>query len=137
MVNQYSELINDFFENCGEAQKTFVSDTEWSIINGSVKVQVFLTSLDDNAELIVAANLLALKEDNAELMKYLLQLNGTFNLKGAAFGIRNKQLIISFVRPVEGLDPEELEWMIACIAILADEYDDFLIHRFELYSETQ
>ncbi|MBF0278003.1 MAG: YbjN domain-containing protein [SAR324 cluster bacterium] len=132
MSNQYSELITDFLENCGEAEKAFVNETEWWIVNGSVKVQVFLTSLDEDAELIVAANILHLDKDSPTLNKYILQLNGSFKLKGASFGIRNQQLILSFVRPVEGLDPEELEWMIACIAILADEYDDFLIHKFQM-----
>ena len=27
---------------------------------------------------------------------------------------------------------EELEWIIACIAVIADEYDDFLIEKFDL-----
>lgn len=132
MSNQYTELITDFLENCGEAEKGFVSDTEWWIVNGSVKVQVFLTNLDDDAELLVAANLMRLDKESEALNKYVLQLNGSFNLKGASFGIRNKHLILSFVRPVEGLDREELEWMIACIAILADEYDDFLIQKFSV-----
>ncbi|MBF0350541.1 MAG: YbjN domain-containing protein [SAR324 cluster bacterium] len=127
-------MINDFLQNCGEAEKSFVTDTEWWIINGSVKVQIFLTSLDEDAELIVAANLLRLTEPNPALNQYVLQLNGSLKLKGAAFGLRNKQLILSFVRPVQGLDPEELEWMIACIAILADEYDDFLIQKFKIES---
>ncbi|MGK5091811.1 hypothetical protein WDW89_07300 [Deltaproteobacteria bacterium TL4] len=131
-MNEYSALISDFLKNCGEADKGFVADTEWWIVNGSVKVQIFLTSLDEDAELIVAANLLNLNELNHELNQYVLQLNGSFKLKGASFGIRNKHLILSFVRPVQGLDPEELEWMIACIAILADEYDDFLIQKFNI-----
>jgi hypothetical protein len=130
-VNEYSALISDFLENCGEAEKGFISETEWWIINGSVKVQIFLTSFEEDAELIVAANLLRLDEPNSELNQYVLQLNGSLRLKGAAFGIRNQQLVLSFVRPVQGLDPEELEWMIACIAILADEYDDFLIQKFQ------
>ena len=132
MSNQYSDLIADFLENCGEAEKAFISETEWWIVNGSVKVQVFLTSLEEDAELIVAANILRMDKDSPVLNKYVLQLNGSFKLKGASFGIRNKQLVLFFVRPVEGLDPEELEWMIACIAILADEYDDFLIQKFHV-----
>jgi len=132
MSNQYSELITTFLENCGEAEKGFISETEWWIVNGSVKVQVFLTSLEEDAELIVAANILHPDKDFPALNRYILQLNGSFKLKGASFGIRNHQLILSFVRPVEGLDPEELEWMIACIAVLADEYDDFLIDKFNL-----
>ncbi len=132
MPNQYSELITAFLENCGEAEKGFISETEWWIVNGSVKVQVFLTSLEEEAELIVASNILHVDKIPPELYKYILQLNGSFKLKGTAFGIRNHQLILSFVRPVEGLDMEEFEWMMACIAVLADEYDDFLIKKFNL-----
>ena len=32
----------------------------------------------------------------------------------------------------QGLDPEELQWIIASIAVIADEYDDFLIKKFNL-----
>ena len=131
-MNEYSALISSFLENCGEAEKGFVNDTEWWIVNGSVKVQIFLTSLEDDAELIVASNLLKIPQENPALNQYVLQLNVSLKLKGASFGIRNQQLILSFVRPVQGLDPEELEWMIACIAILADEYDDYLINKFHL-----
>ena len=54
------------------------------------------------------------------------------NLKGVCFGIRNKHMILSYIRPVKGLDSEELEWIIASIAVIADEYDDYLIEKFEL-----
>ncbi len=131
-MSQYSQLITDYLNECGEAEKGFVSSTEWWVINGSVKVQIFLSSLEEDAELIVAANLLHLDRESPSLYKYILQLNGTFNLKGASFGIRNKHVVLSFVRPIVGLDPEELDWMIACIAILADEYDDFLSHKFRM-----
>jgi|TARA_B100001093_G_C26131434_1_gene719321 hypothetical protein len=131
-VNKYSALISDFLHNCGDADKGFVNDREWWIVNGSVKVQIFLTSLEEDAELIVAANLFRYTRSNTELNEYVLKLNGTFKLKGVSFGIRNKHLVLSFVRPVLGLDPEELEWMIACIAIIADEYDDYLLNEFNI-----
>ena len=131
-MNQYSAMITDFLHNCGEAEKEFVSSQEWWIISGSVKVQIFLTNLEDNAELIVASNLFQYPTQNADINEYLLKLNGTLKLKGVSFGIRNKQLILSYIRPVQGLDPEELQWIIACIAVIADEYDDFLIEKFNI-----
>ena len=131
-MNQYSAMITDFLHNCGEAEKEFVSSQEWWIISGSVKVQIFLTNLEDNAELIVASNLFLYPTQNANINEYLLKLNGTLKLKGVSFGIRNKQLILSYIRPVQGLDPEELQWIIASIAVIADEYDDFLIEKFNL-----
>ena len=125
-------MITDFLHNYEDAEKSFVSNQEWWIISGSVKVQIFLTSLDQNAELIVASNLFQYPNPIPEINEYVLKLNGTLKLKGVSFGIRNKHLILSYVRPVQGLDPEELEWIIACIAVIADEYDDFLIEKFNI-----
>ena len=125
-------MITDFLHNCGEAEKKFVSSQEWWIISGSVKVQNFLTNLEDNAELIVASNLFQYPIQKAYINEYLLKLNGTLKLKGVSFGIRNKQLILSYIRPVQGLDPAELQWIIASIAVIADEYDDFLIEKFNM-----
>ena len=131
-MNQYSAMITDFLHKCGDAEKEFVSENEWWVVSGSVKVQIFLTNMEDNAELIVAANLFQNPEQNADVNAYVLKLNGTLKLKGVSFGIRNEHLILSYIRPVQGLDPEELEWIIASIAVIADEYDDFLLEKFEL-----
>ena len=131
-MNKYSAMITDFLHNYEDAEKAFVSNQEWWIISGSVKVQILLTNLDQNAELIVASNLFQNPNPNSEINEYVLKLNGTLKLKGVSFGIRNKHLILSYVRPVQGLDPEELEWIIACIAVIADEYDDFLIEKFNI-----
>ena len=131
-MNQYSAMITDFLHKCGDAEKEFVSENEWWVVSGSVKVQIFLTNMEDNSELIVAANLFQYPEQNADVNAYVLKLNGTLKLKGVSFGIRNQHLILSYIRPVQGLDPEELEWIIASIAVIADEYDDFLLEKFEL-----
>jgi len=131
-LNQYSSMITDFLHKSGEAEKGFVSNNEWWVICGSVKVQIFLTNLEDDAELVVAANLFKYSQQNKIVNEYVLKLNGTLKLKGASFGIRNKHLILSYVRPVRGLDFEELEWIVASIAVIADEYDDFLIEKFNL-----
>ena len=125
-------MITDFLHNCGEAEKGFVSNSEWWIVSGSVKVQIFLTNLEDNAELVVAASLFQYPQQNSEINEYVLKLNGTLKLKGVSFGVRNKHLILSYIRPVQGLDTEELEWIVASIAVIADEYDDFLIEKFNL-----
>ena len=131
-MNQYSAMITDFLHKCGDADKEFVSENEWWVVSGSVKVQIFLTNMEENAELVVAANLFPYPEQNSEVNAYVLKLNGTLKLKGVSFGIRNQHLILSYIRPVQGLDSEELEWIIASIAVIADEYDDFLIEKFEL-----
>ena len=65
-------MITDFLHNCGEAEKEFVSNQEWWIISGSVKVQIFLTNPEDNAELIVASNLFQYPIQKADINEYLL-----------------------------------------------------------------
>jgi len=131
-LNHFSALITDFLHNCGEAEKGFISNQEWWILNGSAKIQIFLTSLDENAELIVASNLFQYQVQNSDINEYILKINGTLKLKGACFGIRNKHLILSFIRPVQGLTPDGLEWIIASIANIANKYDDFLIEKFNI-----
>ena len=118
-MNQYSTMISEFLQTCGHAQKEFVSESEWWIVSGSVKVQIFLTNLEESAELVVAANLFKYAEENTHVNSYVLKLNGTLKLKGVSFGIRNGHVILSYIRPVTGLDPEELEWIIANIALQA------------------
>ena len=131
-MNHYSALITDFLHNCGEAEKGFISNQEWWILNGSAKIQIFLTSLDENAELIVASNLFQYQVQNSDINEYILKINGTLKLKGACFGIRNNHLILSFIRPVQGLTPDGLEWIIASIANIANKYDNFLIEKFNI-----
>ena len=125
-------MITDFLHKLEEAEKKFISNNEWWIISGSVKVQIFLTGVEDDAELIVAANLFQYPEKNKDINEYVLKLNGTLKLKGANFGIRNDHLILSYIRPVQGLDPESLDWIINSISIIADEYDDLLVEKFNL-----
>ena len=131
-MNHFSALITDFLHNCGEAEKGFISNQEWWILNGSAKIQIFLTSLDENAELIVASNLFQYQVQNSDINEYILKINGTLKLKGACFGIRNKHMILSFIRPVQGLTSDGLEWIIASIANIANKYDDFLIEKFNI-----
>ena len=129
----YHDLIARFIENCGDIPKMNVSDTEWWIIHGETKVHIFLTSNEDDADIIVASNLFKMKEKNFyDLAHYILLLNGSFMLKGATFGIRHRKLLINYTRPVNGLDEVELEWMIASIAVLGDEYRDSLKEKFSI-----
>jgi len=93
-MNQYSAMITDFLHKCGDAEKEFVNENEWWVVSGSVKVQIFLTNNEENAELVVAANLFPYPEQNAEVNEYVLKLNGTLKLKGVSFGIRNQHLIL-------------------------------------------
>ena len=129
-MNKYSALISDFLHNCGDADKGFVNDTEWWIVNGSVKVQIFLIPRRRRRINCSGQSFLTLRS-NPDLNEYVLKLNGTFKLKGVSFGIRNKHLVLSlFVRAWPGSRRTGVDD--CCIAIIADEYDDYLLNEFSI-----
>ncbi len=131
-MNRYQLMINEFLHNSGYVEKGRVGEQEWWLVNGSIKVQIFLHPRKGDTDLIVAANLLRYARSFPEFENYLLKLNGSFRLRGVSLGFRNHHLVASYIRPVEGLDPEELEWIITSVALVADELDDFLVNRFQL-----
>jgi hypothetical protein len=62
-------------------------------------------------------------------MRRLLELNAT-ELTGAAFGLRENEVVLTTDRSTAGLDPVELEEMIRRVASYADHYDDTLTVEF-------
>ena len=67
-------MITDFLHKFGDVEKDFVSEKEWWVVSGSVKVQIFLTNLEDSAELVVAANLFQYSDQSTNINEYELKL---------------------------------------------------------------
>jgi hypothetical protein len=63
------------------------------------------------------------------LLKHLLELNAA-RLTGAAFGLRDDEVVVTADRSTAGLDPIEVEEMISRVAEYADHYDDALTAEF-------
>jgi hypothetical protein len=62
-------------------------------------------------------------------MRKLLELNAA-GLANAAFGLVGDRVVAVSERPVEGLDPEEVEQMVRHLAAVADTFDDRLAKEF-------
>ena len=63
------------------------------------------------------------------LLRRLLELNAG-ELAGAAFGLRDDEVVLTADRSTAGLDQIEVEELIRCVADYADHYDDVLTKEF-------
>jgi hypothetical protein len=108
------------------------SDTgpAWAVMRGSAEVFVFLSSDEgDNYIQVVAPVMRPVIESVTRLYPHLLALNAD-DLTGAAFGLRNGEIVITTDRSTTGLDRVEVEEMIRRVGEYADHYDDALVAEY-------
>lgn len=104
----------------------------WGLSCGSAHIYITLTSSPtspDNYIHIVAPILRPAENPSADFWKRLLELNGRV-LTGAAFGLRDGEVVVTTDRSTLGLDQAEVEDMIRRIGEYADLYDDALTREF-------
>ncbi len=99
----------------------------WGLQQGSAEVYVFLTSGDagENFIQVISPVMVPAADTLNELLRRLLELNAS-ELTGAAFGLRDDEVVLTSDRSTTGLDRVELEEMIRRVAAYADFYDDIL-----------
>jgi hypothetical protein len=103
----------------------------WGLQHGSAEVYIFLSrgEKDENFIQVVAPVLVPSADSMNELMRRVLELNAN-ELTGAAFGLREDELVLTSDRSTAGLDRVELDDMIKRVASYADYYDDILTVEF-------
>ena len=107
------------------------SDTgpAWGFSSGSASVYIFLTSGEQGDDYIQVISPVIRPGDDQRLFPRLLELNAT-ELTGAAFGIRDQNVVLTTDRSTSGLDRVEVEEMIRRVSEYADYYDDILTVEF-------
>jgi hypothetical protein len=105
----------------------------WGMTRGSAEIFIFLTAgtAGENFLQIVSPVMRPTAETLAapHFLRRLLELNAT-ELQGAAFGVREGDVILSTDRSTSGLDRVEVEEMIRRLGAYADHYDDALTLEF-------
>jgi hypothetical protein len=105
----------------------------WGMTQGSAEVYIFLTSTGagDNFIQVVSPVMRPSKESMSGpgFLKRLLELNAN-ELTGAAFGLRDEEVVLTSDRSTSGLDRVEVDEMIRRVAEYADQYDDALTLEF-------
>ena len=105
----------------------------WGMTQGSAEIYIFLTASSggDNFIQVVSPVMRPSPESmrGPQFMKRLLELNAN-ELTGAAFGLRDDEVVLTTDRSTSGLDRVEVEEMIRRVADYADLYDDALTKEF-------
>jgi hypothetical protein len=99
----------------------------WGLQQGSAEVYVFLSAGEqgENFIQVVSPVMVPAADTLHDLLRRLLELNAN-ELTGAAFGLREDEVVLTSDRSTTGLDKVELEEMIRRVASYADYYDDIL-----------
>jgi hypothetical protein len=103
----------------------------WCVQKGSAHVYIMLLERDDRTYLRVIAPVLHLAPtvDEGKLFRRLLELNST-EVRGAAFALREGDVVLTSERTTIDLDPSEVLEAIHQTAEYADHYDDILVGQF-------
>jgi hypothetical protein len=99
----------------------------WGLQHGSAEVYIFLSAGDKGQNFIQVVSPVMMPSSATfhDLSRRLLELNAN-ELTGAAFGLRDDEVVLTADRSTTGLDRVELEEMISRVAGYADYYDDIL-----------
>ena len=105
--------------------------SSWTLKRGSASLLVTCVKRQDVLTLRVVSPVLLLPDADARLPLFtrVLELNAN-GLGNCAFGLVGDRIVALSERPVEGLDPKEIEQIIRQVAAVADTYDDRLVKDF-------
>ncbi|RMF76890.1 MAG: hypothetical protein D6737_19220 [Chloroflexi bacterium] len=103
----------------------------WTFRQGSATIEVYVGQQDAEGSgfLQVLSPIINLPYTNLlPLYRHLLELN--LQMKNAALGLYLDVVFVFSERPLEGLDPVEIENIISVVAQYADHLDDDLVREF-------
>lgn len=135
------KMVDNFFQKIGldsSRQKLPDRDTTgWWAQRGSAIVYIILNEHDDLETIRIISPILNLPNENI-LPFYRRCLEINMSLFNCAIGVYDDKVVLISERPIDGLDPEELEGNINFLSGVADDLDNKLADEFgaNLYSET-
>lgn len=130
----YVEVIQTVISSMAQEDSAMVNQTEdghlWKFKYGTVEVFVQLTGSTDDDTLTVWSSVLGLPaKDEPQLMRKLLEMNGTETFE-ARFAIVNDRVVVISSRTVAELSPSEVSRAITIVAAIADNNDELLQEQF-------
>lgn len=132
---QGAQAIMDGMKRLGASNPTSLQDENGFLHFpvGSIQCTLGIVTLEERDLFLVYAPIMDLPSDRdliLPLYRLLLELNNRFELSIAKFGLHGDTIFLSAMRPVDGLDPTEVEDMVRWVSGLADDIDDRLLVEF-------
>lgn len=130
-----AKVIHEGMQRLGAIDPTALQDENGflHLPVGSIQCTLGMVALDDRDLFLVYAPIMDLPSDRdliLPLYRLLLELNNRFELSIAKFGLHGDTIFLSAMRPLEGLDPPEVEDMVRWVSGFADDIDDRLLSEF-------
>jgi hypothetical protein len=102
----------------------------WKFRYGTVEVIVNVTGEEPSDMFTVLAKVLSYPvRDEARMMRFLLEKNASDTFE-ARFAIQNDSVLVMATRSVQDLYSSEISRIIAIVASIADDIDEYLIEEF-------
>src|SRR5579871_3848281 len=121
-IEMVEAVLHDMGIEPNQARIASETGPAWGLTRGSAEVFVFLSAADEGDNYIqVIAPVMRPPQPAANLYPHLLELNAN-DLTGAAFGLRNGDVVLTADRSTSGLDRVEVEEMIRRIGEYADHF---------------
>lgn len=132
-IKECVKMVERFFRDIGfnpRDQRLPNRDTlGWYLQRGSALIYILLHQHDKMPTIRIVSPLLYLPESKIlPLYRRCLELNN--ELINCAFGVTDDKIMLVSERPIDGLDPQELEETIRYLSGAADELDNKLSEEF-------
>lgn len=129
------QILRDIGVDVDQARIDTSEGYGWNFRRGSAIIEVYVAQREERGSLQVLSPVMHLPSSGLlPLYRRLLELN--LRLSNAAFGVHQDVVFIFSERPLTGLDPVEVDFIIEQVARFADDLDDQLVSEFggRLYS---
>ncbi len=128
-VGLVQNILREIGVDPDQARLATTEGLGWAFRRGSAIVEIYLVQRDGAGSLKVLSPIMHLPSSGLlPLYRRLLEMNLT--LSNAAFGVYSDVVFVFSERPLDGLDPQEVDHIIEQVARFADEYDDRLVSEF-------
>ncbi len=132
-IKQHAQTIDSILAQIGLNPADVRMNTDegygWSFRRGSAVIEVYLSEQEGEGFLQVLSPIMHIPVSNVlPLYRHLLELN--LQLTSAAMGVYNDVVYVFYERPLQGLDANEANDIIAKVAGYADDLDNQLVEEF-------
>lgn len=133
-VESVVEMLENYFKRRRlDINGHILDDSEgygWWIMEGSAKVYIFIQDAPKGIVIRVTSPILHFPQQNREQF-FLRCLDINRELNCCSLAAYEEIILVSAQRPIEGLDPEELNTLIWNVSNAADVFDDHLSREFD------
>lgn len=135
-LTPYYTIVNNCISRLGVDPNSLKDDKPgaWTLVKGSAKVwiDVWYIEKENRPYIQIMSPVMKIPKDQVKkssLFEELLTIND--KLFGCAFTVFNEFVWLKSIRECEGLDDSEAFAMLTRIGNYADDYDDYLVEKYQ------